>query len=138
MVLRRSAGRTAPLARRSNRADAGGHRDLRDRRDRQNHPGRRNPTRVRDREPSWILVSLAGPLTLESLLGAVITTIRRELLISSQAQDTAEAIRALDVAGRANLDSQDRLAILRGHVLDHMPVLLMLDNFEDNRPGPFP
>ena len=63
----------------------------------------------------------------------MITTIRRELLISGQ--DDA-AIRALDVAGRADLGWQDRLAILRGHVLDHVPVLLLLDNFEDNlRPG---
>ena len=85
--------------------------------------------RIRDRKPDWILVTLTGPLTLESLLGAVISTIRRELLISSQ--DTA-AIRALDVAGRADLGWQDRLAILRGHVLDHVPVLLLLDNFEDN------
>ena len=37
--------------------------------------------RVRDREPGRVLVSLTGPLTLESLLGAVITTIRRELLV---------------------------------------------------------
>ncbi len=85
--------------------------------------------RVRDREPGRVLVSLAGPLTLESLLGAVITTIRRELLV--QGQDDA-AIRALDVAGRADLGWQDRLAILRGHVLDHVPVLVLLDNFEDN------
>ena len=89
-------------------------------------------TRVRDREPGRVLVSLTGPLTLESLLGAVITTIRRELLIRGQGQDTAEAIRALDVAARADLGWQDRLAILRGHVLDHVPVLLLLDNFEDN------
>ena len=41
-------------------------------------------------------------------------------------------IRALDVAARADLGWQDRLAILRGHVLDHVPVLLLLDNFEDN------
>ena len=54
-------------------------------------------TRVRDREPGRVLVSLTGPLTLESLLGAVITAIRRELLISGQ--DAAAAIRALDVAG---------------------------------------
>ena len=45
-------------------------------------------------------------------------------------------IRALDVAARADLGWRDRLAILRGHVLDHVPVLLLLDNFEDNlRPG---
>ena len=89
--------------------------------------------RVRDREPGRVLVSLAGPLTLESLFGAVTTTIRRELLISGQ--DNA-AIRALVVAARADLGWQDRLAILRSHVLDHVPVLVLLDNFEDNlRPG---
>ena len=87
-------------------------------------------TRVRDRDPGRVLVSLTGPLTLESLLGAVIATIRRELLISGQEQDAA-AIRALDIAGRADLGWQDRLAVLRGHVLDHVP-LLLLDNFEDN------
>jgi tetratricopeptide (TPR) repeat protein len=90
--------------------------------------------RVRDREPGRILVSLAGPLTLESLLGTVTTTIRRELLVHGQ--DTGKLIRALDVAGRTDLGWQDRLAILRGHVLDRMPVLVLLDNFEDNlRPG---
>ena len=85
--------------------------------------------RVQDQEPGRILVTLTGPLTLESLLGAVTTTIRRELLISGQ---DGAAIRALDIAGRADLSWQDRLAILRGHVLDHVPVLLLLDNFEDN------
>jgi tetratricopeptide (TPR) repeat protein len=86
-------------------------------------------TRVRDREPDRVLVTLTGPLTLERLLGAVTTTIRRELLISGQGTDT---IRALDAAARADVGWQDRLAILRGHVLDHVPVLLLLDNFEDN------
>ena len=38
-------------------------------------------TRVRAREPGRILVSLRGPLTLESVLGAVTSTIRRELLV---------------------------------------------------------
>jgi CHAT domain/Trypsin-like peptidase domain len=85
--------------------------------------------RVRDREPGRILVSLAGPLTLETLLGAVITTVRLELLIQGQ---EALAIRALDVAGRAGLPWQNRLAILRGHVLDQVPLLVLLDNFEDN------
>ena len=40
--------------------------------------------RIRDRESGRILVSLAGPLTLESLLGAVITTIRLELLVRAR------------------------------------------------------
>ena len=42
LVLRRAAARTAPLAGRPDRAQSGGHRGARDRRDRQNHPGRRD------------------------------------------------------------------------------------------------
>ena len=87
-------------------------------------------SRVRDREPGRILVSLRGPLTLESVLGAVTSTIRRELLVHGDMDTTA--LRALDVASRTDLGWQDRLAVLREHVLDHVPVLLLLDNFEDN------
>jgi tetratricopeptide (TPR) repeat protein len=89
--------------------------------------------RVRDREPGRVLVSLAGPLTLEGLLGAVITTVRRVLLVRGH---DGEAVQALDIAGRADLGWRDRLGILREYVLDRVPVLLLLDNFEDNlRPG---
>ena len=87
-------------------------------------------TRILDRDPGRVLITLTGALTLESLLGAVTSVIRRELLVRGGQDSTA--IRALDVAGRADLPWQDRLAILRGHVLDHVPVLLLLDNFEDN------
>jgi len=86
-------------------------------------------TRIRDRDPGRVLVSLAGPLTLESLLRTVITAIRRELLVRGQG---GKAIPALDVAGRADLPWSDRLAILREHVLGDVPVMILLDNFEDN------
>jgi len=86
--------------------------------------------RVLDRHPGYVLVSLTGPLTLESLLGEAAAAIRRELLVRTE-QDPV-AIRALDAARRADLPWRDRLAILRGHVLNHVPVLMLLDNFEDN------
>ena len=86
-------------------------------------------TRVLDLEPNRVLVSLTGPLTLEGLLGGVTSAVRRELLVRGQ---DATAIRALDVVARADLGWQDRLAVLRGHVLDHVPVLVILDQFEDN------
>jgi tetratricopeptide (TPR) repeat protein len=82
--------------------------------------------RIQDREPGRILVSLTGPLTLETLLGTVTSTIRRELLVRGQ------DVQPLDVAGRSDLPWQDRLRILRDHVLNRVPVLLVLDNFEDN------
>jgi len=88
--------------------------------------------RVLDREPGRVLVSLAGPLTLEGLLGAVITALRCELLVRDLDQDSAVMVRALDAAGRADLGWPDRLALLRGHVLGRVPVLVLLDNFEDN------
>ena len=93
-------------------------------------------TRVLDGDPGRMLVSLTGPLTLESLLGAATSAIRREVLVRGGQDSTA--IQALDVAARADVGWQDRLAILRGHVLDHVPVLVLvlLDNFEDNlHPG---
>ena len=87
--------------------------------------------RVRDREPGRVLVSMAGPLTLEGLLGAVTAGIRRELLVSG-GRDITDAVRALDVAARADVSWRDRVAVLRGYVLDRVPVLVLLDNFEDN------
>jgi tetratricopeptide (TPR) repeat protein len=86
--------------------------------------------RIRDREPGRMLASLAGPLTLEGLLGQLISVLRRELLI--RGQDSGQAIRALDVAARADLGWADRWGLLREHVLGRVPVLVVLDNFEDN------
>ena len=77
-----------------------------------------------------MLVSLTGALTLERVLGEVTSVIRRELLVRGGRDRTA--IQALDVAARADVAWRDRLAILRGYVLDHVPVLVLLDNFEDN------
>ena len=86
-------------------------------------------SRLRDQDPGRIPVSLTGPITLETLLGAVVGVIRPELLVRGHSD---AAIRALDVAGRPDLTWRDRLAVLRSHVLDHVPILLLLDGFEDN------
>jgi tetratricopeptide (TPR) repeat protein len=85
--------------------------------------------RMKDLEPRRILISLTGALTLESLLGAVISAIRRELSIKSQ---RTSVYHALDMAARVDLGWRERLTILRIHVLDQVPILLLLDNFEDN------
>ena len=85
--------------------------------------------RVHANEPSRVLVSLTGLLTLEGLLATVISSVRHELLVRGQ---DGEAIRALDVAARTDRGWQDRWAVLRAHVLDHVPTLMMLDNFEEN------
>jgi hypothetical protein len=58
--------------------------------------------RVRDRDPGRVQAGLAGPLTLESLLGTVAATIRRELLAGGH-PDAATLARALDVVMRADV-----------------------------------
>jgi tetratricopeptide (TPR) repeat protein len=87
--------------------------------------------RVQVREPGRILVGLAGPQTLEGLLGTAAAVIRRELLAGGH-PEAAGMARALDIVMRADVGWQDRYAILRDHVLDRVPVLVLLDNFEDN------
>ena len=85
--------------------------------------------RIHDREPGRILISMRGPLTLESLLGLLISTVRRELVVRGQ---NAGAVKALDAVAREDMGWTDRWAVLRGHVLGQVPVLVVLDNFEDN------
>jgi tetratricopeptide (TPR) repeat protein len=87
-------------------------------------------TRLRSREPSRVVVSLTGPVTLEGLIGTVVTAIRGDQLMNGH--DATAAIEALDIAGRTDAPWRERLAMLRGQVLDEIPVLLLLDNFEDN------
>jgi tetratricopeptide (TPR) repeat protein len=86
--------------------------------------------RTRDREPGRLVVSLTGPLTLEGVLGQLISVLRRELLV--RGQDSGEGGRVLDVAARADLSWTDRWGVLRDHLLNRVPVLVVLDNFEDN------
>jgi tetratricopeptide (TPR) repeat protein len=86
--------------------------------------------RIHGREPGRVLVSLAGPLTLEGVLGELISVVRRELLVGGQ--DKGDPMRALDLAARADLGWADRWSVLRDHVLGRVRVLVVLDNFEDN------
>ena len=69
------------------------------------------------------------PLTVEGLLDQVIPALRRALLVRGQ---SGEPVRALEVAADPRLGGPDRWAVLREHVLDTVPVLAVLDNFEDN------
>ncbi len=85
--------------------------------------------RILTQNAGRILVSMRGPLTLEAVLGQLISVLRRELLVRSQ--DTG-AVKVLDVAARTDLAWADRWAVLRDHLLDHIAVLVGLDTVEDN------
>jgi tetratricopeptide (TPR) repeat protein len=73
---------------------------------------------------------LAGVLTVDGLFGAVTAALRRRAIVSEQMQGSIAG--ALAEAGRSDLPWSDRLAILREGVLDALPLLVVLDNFESN------
>ena len=86
--------------------------------------------RVQDHDASHIPVVFRGPVTAETFLGYFISALRREL--NMRGNDDAAALRALEIASRLNVPWNERFTALRHNLLDHVPVILMLDNFEDN------
>ena len=81
-------------------------------------------------ERDRVQATLTGQLSIEGLLSTVISALRRKLLVRGAAD--GEAMEALTQAARADMGWEDRLALLREHLLDQVPLLVVLDNFEDN------
>ncbi|MGI5246626.1 tetratricopeptide repeat protein [Dactylosporangium sp. CA-139066] len=86
--------------------------------------------RTVDADPGWRVVSLFGPVSVDAVLAAVAGVARRELLVRQAVAGPATV--AVQAAGQVELPWADRLALLHDHVLDDVPILLVLDNFEDN------
>jgi tetratricopeptide (TPR) repeat protein len=86
--------------------------------------------RILEREPGRRIASLTGETDPDSVLAAAATALRQPLLMAGADGDLA--VRALSYATRADQPWADRLDILREHGLDAVPLLLVLDNFEDN------
>jgi tetratricopeptide (TPR) repeat protein len=86
--------------------------------------------RVTQADPGWRVATLFGEVTVDGLLAEVATVARRALLV--RGTPTGEQAVAVQVAGRVDVPWPDRFALLREHVLSDVPVLVVLDNFEDN------
>jgi tetratricopeptide (TPR) repeat protein len=86
--------------------------------------------RVLTGDGGQVLVPLTGPLTIEGVFGAVVSALRRAVLMRDQA--SGAVMQALTLAARSDLGWADRLAFLREQLLDRVPLLVVLDNFEDN------
>ncbi|MFG2045715.1 tetratricopeptide repeat protein, partial [Dactylosporangium sp. NPDC048998] len=86
--------------------------------------------RVRQRSAGWRVVTCTGPLSVDGILVEIAQMLRRDLL-RRQVFDGPQAV-AVQVLARMDLPWRDRLLLLREDVLNTMPVLLVLDNFEDN------
>ncbi|MEU4522939.1 CHAT domain-containing protein, partial [Amycolatopsis sp. NPDC024027] len=69
-----------------------------------------------------------GELSVDSVLTAIAGALRRHLAVEGGHE---QLLRALDYAGREQ-PWRDRFTVLREQVLGVVPVLVVLDNFEDN------
>ena len=85
--------------------------------------------RVSRLEPDCVTTTLNGEVTADALLAGSAAALRRHPEAAARGGSTAEAVAAAD---RTGLPWAQRLALLRRHVLDQVPLLLVLDNFDDN------
>ncbi len=86
------------------------------------------------RDPSRVLAAVSGELTVDQVFGAVTTALRHHLLLAGAhgAGATGPTLQAAEAAGQVDLPWQDRFVLLRDYILDQVPLLVVLDNFEDN------
>ncbi|MBB6037555.1 tetratricopeptide (TPR) repeat protein [Phytomonospora endophytica] len=85
---------------------------------------------VPEREPGRLVVALTGSSTVDGILAAVAGKLRRHLMLSGE--HTGPAVEAVGIAGRLDVEWGDRFEVLREHALSRIPLLLVLDNAEDN------
>ncbi|MFI5913176.1 tetratricopeptide repeat protein [Dactylosporangium sp. NPDC051541] len=86
--------------------------------------------RTVEADPQWRVATLFGAITADQVLAEVAAVARRELVVRETVAGPATV--AVRAATRVDLPLADRFALLREHLLDEVPVLLVLDNFEDN------
>lgn len=85
--------------------------------------------RLPDLDPGCVTASLTGEVTPDTFLAAVCTAVRRHPLAADRGGTVASAVAAVD---RAVLPWPQRMSLLREHVLGRVPLLLVLDDFDDN------
>jgi hypothetical protein len=85
--------------------------------------------RLPHHDPDCAAAALTGEITPDTFLAAVATAVRRHPLAADRGGTAAEAIAAAD---RPDQPWTRRMSLLRQHVLGRVPLLLVLDNFDDN------
>ena len=87
---------------------------------------------VAGQQPSSLLVVVTGPETVDALFDAVLKVVVRDEQLRPDLGISPEMVRAANYAANSSLPWRDRLAALRTHIFEHIPTLVVLDNFEDN------
>jgi len=80
-------------------------------------------------DSDYVTASLTGEVTPDTFLAAVCTAVWRHPLAADRGGTVASAVAAVD---RAATSWPNRMSLLREHVLGRVPVLLVLDDFDDN------
>ena len=83
--------------------------------------------RISEHDPQRLAVIAGSGLT-----GGTVSVDRVLASVAGAVRRHSGPHAALDLAERQDIDWQDRLTELQQHVLDVQPVLIVLDNFEDN------
>ncbi|MEV6441160.1 tetratricopeptide repeat protein [Amycolatopsis sp. NPDC051716] len=76
-----------------------------------------------------VIAVCAGEVSVDDVLAAVTGALRRHLATQGRNE---QLLRIVGYADQVSEAWQDRFTVLREHVFSQVPVLLVLDNFEDN------
>lgn len=87
---------------------------------------------VAAQQSSMLLVVVSGQQTVDELFSAVRDTVVRDAELRPKLGVDAEMVRAAQYATNSASQWQERLQALRTHIFEHVPMLVVLDNFDDN------
>jgi hypothetical protein len=85
--------------------------------------------RVGRLEPETLTTVIGGEVSVDTFLSGVGAALHEDSAVAGLGRVRAEAVKAAD---RVDLPWAQRLAMLREHVLGQRPVLVVLDDFDDN------